>query len=344
MPNLVPPITTVKQAVEYRSKLQALAPNVEFLMSLYLHESMTAETIIEAKYAGIAGVKSYPAGVTTNSSSGIVDYASFYPIFKQMEAEGLVLNLHGECPSKGDVTVWNAESEFLPTLASLAHNFPKLRIVLEHVTTEEAVETVKNLGDNVVATITAHHLHLIVDDWAGDPLNYCKPVAKTSTDKMALLKAACSGNPKFFFGSDSAPHPITSKYSKGKAAAGVFTQPYTTHLVLEALETAVETRILSEKDVTLDKVNGFMSGHGRHFYRLEKSNDAKIELSRGKDTIMDILENEDKSLQVVPFRGGTKTRTLTWLPGRGRGVHATDNYRSIQDHSQYRQKGNTKSH
>lgn len=344
MPNLIPPITTVKQAVEYRNRLQALAPNVKFLMSLYLHESMTPETIIEAKRAGIAGVKSYPAGVTTNSSSGTVDYASFYPIFKQMEAEGLVLNLHGECPSKGDVTVWNAESEFLPTLASLAHHFSKLRIVLEHVTTEKAVETVKHLGDNVVATITAHHLHLIVDDWAGDPLNFCKPVAKTSTDRMALLKAACSGNPKFFFGSDSAPHPVDLKYKKGKAAAGVFTQPYTTQLVLEALETAVDAGILAEKDVTLDKISGFMSGHGRQFYRLEKSSDTRIEISKGKDTITDILENEDKSLQVVPFRHGTKTRTLKWLPERAGGEHINDSHPLVQDHPQYRQKGGTKSH
>ena len=314
MPNLIPPITTVKQAVEYRSKLQALEPNVEFLMSLYLHESMTVETIIEAKRAGITGVKSYPAGVTTNSSSGIVDYASYYPIFKQMEEEDMVLNLHGECPSKGGVTIWNAESEFLPILATLSQKFPRLRICLEHVTTAEAVETVKKLGERVAATITAHHLHLIVDDWAGDPMNYCKPVAKTSADRTALLRAASSGNPKFFFGSDSAPHPITSKYSKDKSAAGVFTQPYTTQLVIEALEIAVETGVLKEGDITLEKINGFMSGYGRAFYRLEKSNNARIELIKGTERITDILQNEDGSLQVVPFRRGEKTRNLSWLP------------------------------
>ena len=313
MPNLVPPITTVKQALDYRDKLRALEPNVEFLMTLYLHESMTVDTIIEAKRAGIVGVKSYPAGVTTNSSSGIVDYALFYPIFRQMEQEDMVLNLHGECPSKGEVTILNAESKFLPILVDLAQRFPRLRICLEHATTSESIETVKRLGENVVATITAHHLHLIVDDWAGDPLNFCKPVAKTTADRIALLRAAVSGNRKFFFGSDSAPHPITSKYGKGKAAAGVFTQPYSTQLVLEALEAAVDGGILSKEDVTLESITGFLSGHGRAFYGLESSNDAKIELITDTETILDTLDNEDGSLQVVPFRRGEKIRTLTWL-------------------------------
>ena len=316
MPNLIPPLTTVEMAVNYRSKLQALEPNVTFLTSLYLHTSLTVDTIIEAKRAGITGVKVYPAGVTTNSSSGVVDYDSFDPIFKQMEQEDIVLNLHGECPSKGNVTIWNAESEFLPTLTKISKKFPKLRIILEHVTTAEAVETVKRLGHNVAATITAHHLHLIVDDWAGDPTNYCKPVAKTSADRTALLRAATSGNPKFFFGSDSAPHPVASKkYDKDKKiAAGVFTQPYTTQVVMEAMESAIETGILKEEDVTLEKFNGFMSGYGRAFYRLEQSNWAKIELIKGEEKIMDVLQDGDGSLQVVPFRRGEKTRSLTWLP------------------------------
>ena len=178
-----------------------------------------------------------------------------------MEQEDMVLNLHGECPSKGDVTIWNAQSEFLPILTTLSQSFPRLRVCLEHLTTAEAVETVKNLGERVAATITAHHLHLVVDDWAGDPMNYCKPVAKAFADRTALLRAATSGNPKFFFGSDSTPHPITSKYGKGKIAAGIFTQPYATQLVIEALEIAVERGILKEEDITLEKITGFMSGY-----------------------------------------------------------------------------------
>ena len=315
MPNLVPPITTPTQALEYRSKLQELEPNVTFLMSLYLHESMTTETIIEAKRAGITGVKVYPAGVTTNSSSGIVDYATFDPIFRQMENDDMVLNLHGECPSKGDITIWNAEAEFLPTLTKISRKFPRLRIILEHVTTEAAVETVKALGDNVAATITAHHLHLIVDDWAGNPTNYCKPVAKTFADKTALLHAASSGNPKFFFGSDSAPHPVTSKYGKDiKIAAGVFSQNHATQTVIDALSIAVETGILKEERVTMEKLKGFLGGYGRAFYGLESSSHARIELTKGAEKIIDVLQNEDESLQVVPFRRGERTRTLTWLP------------------------------
>lgn len=154
MPNLVPPITTVAHAIEYKTQLQALEPNVNFLMSLYLHPDITPETIIEAKRAGISGVKSYPAGVTTNSAAGVVDYAQFYPVFAEMERQDLVLNIHGECPSQRGITVLNAEEKFLPTLQSIHQKFPKLRIVLEHCTTKAAVEAVKSCGSNVVATIT----------------------------------------------------------------------------------------------------------------------------------------------------------------------------------------------
>lgn len=130
-PNLVPPITTVKQAVEYQKRLQGLEPKVTFLMSLYLHQSITPDTVAEAKLAGIRGIKSYPAGVTTNSDSGVLDYASFYPVFREMERQGLVLNLHGETPPSENVTVLNAEETFLPTLLDLHHRFPQLRIILE---------------------------------------------------------------------------------------------------------------------------------------------------------------------------------------------------------------------
>ncbi|KAL8687435.1 MAG: hypothetical protein Q9218_006392 [Villophora microphyllina] len=312
--NTVPPITTAKQALDYRSKLQALALDVEFLMTLYLHESMTPETIIEAKKAGIGSVKSYPAGVTTNSSSGIVDYTAFHPIFAQMEKEDMVLNLHGECPSQGDVTVLNAESEFLPTLASLAARFPKLRICLEHLTTAAAVKAVEQLGSQVVATITCHHLYLVVDDWAGNSINYCKPVAKTVADRDALLHAVASGNPKFFFGSDSAPHPVASKRGGDKVAAGVFTQPYTTQSVVTALERGVEMGILKEEDVTLEKLEGFMSRYGRDFYKLPQTTET-IELTKGSEKILDILESEDKSMQVIPFRAGESIRSLKWTTG-----------------------------
>lgn len=158
-------------ALDYKKRLQAIDPDINYLMTLYLHESMieNPEIIREAKKAGISGVKSYPAGVTTNSSSGVLSYEPFYPVFEIMQEVGLVLNLHGEVPSdKKEITVLNAEPKFLPTFLDLHKRFPRLKIVLEHCTTADAVEAVKSCGDTVVATITAHHLSLLVDNWAGD--------------------------------------------------------------------------------------------------------------------------------------------------------------------------------
>ena len=172
MPNLIPPITTVSDALAYRAELQALDPTTTYLMTLYLHPSVTPAVIREAAATGgaIAGVKSYPAGVTTNSASGVLDYEAFFPVFEAMQETGMVLNLHGECPSDqgSGTTVLNAEEKFLPTLRMIHHKFPNLKIVLEHCTTAAAVQTVTECGDSVRATLTAHHLFLVVDDWAGD--------------------------------------------------------------------------------------------------------------------------------------------------------------------------------
>lgn len=162
--------------------------------------------MVEAKRAGSRGVNSYPAGVTTNSSFGVVDYAFFFLVFAEMERQDMILNLHGESPSGGNVTVPNAEESFLTTFLGLHSRFPKLRTVLEkererggeHCTTAAAIQAVLSCGPSVAATITAHHLFLTVDDWAGDAFSYCKPVAKTPQDREALLKAAASAGPKFF--------------------------------------------------------------------------------------------------------------------------------------------------
>ena len=279
-------------------------------MSLYLHESVTPQVIIDAKRQGIYGVKSYPAGVTTNSSSGVVDYSQFYPVFAEMERQGLVLNLHGECPSAGDVTVMTAEERFLPILFHLYQRFPKLRIVLEHCTTAAAVDAVAKCGPTVAGTITAHHLSIIVDNWAGDPFCFCKPVAKTPADRDALLRAATSGNPKFFFGSDSAPHPATSKRGGDKVAAGVFTQPYTTQIVIDAFEQAWRKGVLKEEDVTPEIVQGFMSKFGRAFYGLEEEKEYILIEKKGEQ-ISNILKTQ--SLEVVPFRKGQETWSVSWV-------------------------------
>lgn len=309
-PNLVPPVITVDRALEYKSRLQAIEPNVNYLMSLYLHESIMPETIIDAKKKGITGVKSYPAGVTTNSSSGVVDYTLFYPVFAEMERQNMVLNLHGEVPSTGDVTVLSAEERFVPILAQLHERFPRLRIILEHCTTAAAVEAVQKCGPTVAGTITAHHLSIIIDSWAGDPFCFCKPVAKTPADRDALLRAAVSGNPKFFFGSDSAPHPAASKRGGDKIAAGVFTQPYTTQVVMDSFEQACENGVLNEDDITPEIVEGFMSKFGRAFYGLEEEKKEFITLERKGEKIADILKSD--KLDVVPFRRGQASWSVSW--------------------------------
>jgi dihydroorotase len=317
-PNLIPPVDTVEKALSYRSALQALAPRVKFLMSLCT--AITPDIIHKAARAGIHGVKSYPAGVTTNSASGVVNYESFYPVFAAMEEEGMILNLHGESPPAPDITVLNAEESFLPTLATLHSKFPKLRIILEHCTTAKAVEAVRACGDKVVGTITAHHLSLIVDDWAGDPINFCKPVAKLPADRVALLKAATSGDGKFFLGTDSAPHPLRSKKGGmgndcGKCAAGVFTQPYATQIVLEALEEAVGKGILGKEAVREEVLRGFLGETGRNFYGVDKSG-RRIKITAGEETVVErlsVMESGNEADVVVPFRRGLPVYSLQWL-------------------------------
>ncbi|KAL2048833.1 hypothetical protein ABVK25_010891 [Lepraria finkii] len=318
MPNLVPPITTVEMALEYQSKLQALEPNVTFLMSLFLCPALTPDVIIEAKKAGIKGVKSYPAGVTTNSATGVLDYKSFYPVIAEIQKQGLILNLHGECPSSSsdEITILNAEEAFLPTLGMLHRDFPDLKIVLEHCTTEKAIEAVKSYP-TVVGTITAHHLSLTVDDWAGDSFNYCKPVAKTPRDRIALLKAAASGSPQFFFGSDSAPHSIQAKQGsldpQAKQAAGVFTQPFCTQLVLDAFEQGCQEGLLNEDHLTHKVLSGFLGEHGRLFYGQPTSNKQIILGASQIVQIPDLIAVDNRAVAIAPFRRGQRTRSLGWL-------------------------------
>ncbi|MCJ1311859.1 hypothetical protein MMC25_005532 [Agyrium rufum] len=308
MPNLVPPITTVSYASEYQKKLQSLAPDVQFLMSLYLHPSITPGTIVEAKKAGISGIKSYPAGVTTNSSSGVVDYETFYPVFAEMERQNMALNLHGECPSGEGITVHNAEEEFLPTLRTLHEKFPRLRIILEHCTTAAAIKAVQACGQTVAGTITAHHLFLTSEDWQSNNYNFCKPVAKTPQDRALLLKTAASGNPKFFLGSDSAPHSASAKEA---GAAGVFTQPYVTQLVVKAFQNGIREGLLSEAEVTRALMEAFLGKSGRAFYGLPPTTERIAVLPEQSESVVDYLPivGEDK---VVPFLPGSQVASLWW--------------------------------
>ncbi|OTB07486.1 hypothetical protein M426DRAFT_317794 [Hypoxylon sp. CI-4A] len=314
MPNLIPPLTSVEKVLEYKSKLQAIAPNVHFLMSLFLHPSVTPEVIAQAASSGITGVKLYPQGVTTNSENGVSDLEAFYATFAAMEKYGLVLNLHGEVLESLAPAGTTLEEAFLPTLKTLHERFPKLRIVLEHCTTEAAVKAVKACGSTVGATITAHHLYLTSDEAHCDPFAFCKPIPKKPTDRDALIKTAVSGDPKFFFGSDSAPHPLQSKTSaaQGKAPAGVYTQPFVTQLVLLALEEAIERGVITEADVTQEKLGGFLSHFGRRFYTLPETSGEKVVLERKGEKIPTSVRREDGSLEVGISRAGAEVFSLRW--------------------------------
>ncbi|KAI0081822.1 Dihydroorotase [Panus rudis PR-1116 ss-1] len=302
MPNLQPPIRNTDEALLYKAQLQAIDPSVEYLMTLYLSPDLTPDEIRKASQAGIVGVKSYPRGVTTNSDGGIESYEAYYPVFQAMEEEDMVLNLHGEVPSDptNDICVLNAEETFLPHLVKLHARFPRLRIVLEHATTRAAVECVKSLGPTVACTITAHHLSLTVDDWAGQSWHFCKPVAKYPHDRQALRDVIKEGHPRFFLGSDSAPHPPEKKSISAPShacAAGVYTSPILLPLVAHLLESFD----------ALDKLENFASGFGRAFYRKEASG-RKVTLRKTTGKVVEeawVLGSE----KVVPFWAG---KELQW--------------------------------
>ncbi|KAJ2549461.1 dihydroorotase [Coemansia sp. RSA 1933] len=306
MPNLTPPLTTAQMAYEYGQTLQQLAPNVKFILTMYLNPELTAEEINKAAGLGITAVKMYPSGVTTNSDWGVVDLKMYYATFQAMQDNNMVLCLHGECPSDADkgICILNAEERFLDTLRELHKDFPRLRIVLEHATTKAAVDCVKSLGDTVGCTITAHHLFITIDDWAGQPHHFCKPVAKFPDDRNALRDIVKSGHPRFFLGSDSAPHPRKAKQGE-KPAAGVFTTP----ILIPLLAT------LFGKIGCLDKLESFVSTHGRAFYQLpaiSAADSSAITLERTRSKVPDsfsILGKEDDDETVVPFMSGQE---LEW--------------------------------
>ncbi|KAK4162438.1 putative Dihydroorotase [Cladorrhinum sp. PSN259] len=318
MPNLAPkPVTSVNEAIAYKAALEAIDPTVSYLMSLYLHSDISPSEIRRAKESGVIyGVKAYPRGATTNSQWGVVSFDGFHEVLREMEEVGLVLNLHGEVPSdaKEGVTVMNAEERFLPTLRGLSDKYPRLKIVLEHCTTSKAVELVRELrekeGRDVVGTITAHHLSLLVDDWSANVHHYCKPSAKSPEDRRALLQAVVTSNGSFFLGTDSAPHDITSKKGKGNTAAGVFTQPYALGYVLQALEEGIARGDLDESLVADEVLAGFFSTYGRKFYGVAPAAQ-NIKLTRDGATIEESLSGG--GVEVVPFRAGQKTWSVEWL-------------------------------
>ncbi|MFW5634650.1 MAG: dihydroorotase [Erythrobacter sp.] len=302
MPNLVPPITTAEMAAAYRERILAAVPEgVRFtpLMTCYLTDTTDADDLARGAAEGVfTAAKLYPANATTNSAAGVSDVERIYPVLERMEAEDIVLCIHGEVTDH-DIDIFDREAEFIDRhLKDIIRNFPRLRVVFEHVTTADAVAFVTGCGPNVAATITPQHLHLNRNAMlAGGirPHNYCLPVAKREKHRIALRAAATSGSPKFFLGTDSAPHFRHDKES-ACGCAGIFGAPH-------ALESYLA--VFEEEDA-LGRFEGFASLHGPAFYGLPV-NEETITLERAEVAVPEELALAGAA--IVPFHAG---QTLGW--------------------------------
>ncbi len=302
MPNLKPPVTTTAQAAAYRERvLAAVPPGLTFapLMTLYLTDNTPAAEIDRAQASGIVhAVKYYPAGATTHSDAGVTDIGKCSGVLARMEECGLPLLVHGEV-TDAEVDIFDRERVFIErVLAPLLQRFPRLRLVLEHISTLEGVQFVESMGPNVAGTLTAHHLLMNRNALlAGGvrPHHYCLPVLKRESHRSALVRAATSGNPKFFLGTDSAPHPRNTKEA-ACGCAGCYT-------ALNALELYAE---VFEAGGALERLEAFASFHGADFYGLPR-NAETITLEQASWRVPDSLPFGDDTL--VPLRAG---ETLHW--------------------------------
>ena len=275
MPNLHPPVTTLEQAHAYRARILAtLSTGAKFepLMTLYLTDNTSAQEIRQARESGVIhAVKLYPAGATTNSDAGVTDIRKTYPALEEMQHCGMPLLVHGEVTDPA-VDMFDREAVFIErVLIPLLHDLPQLRVVFEHITTRDAVQFVTDAPDTIAATITAHHLlynRNAMFSGGLRPHYFCLPVLKRETHREALGKAAGSGNPKFFLGTDSAPHAQHTKET-ACGCAGI----YTAHAALELYAEAFEQLGV------LDKLEGFASFYGADFYRLPR-NTGKVTLHK----------------------------------------------------------------
>jgi dihydroorotase len=303
MPNLKPPVTTVEQAAAYRRRIVAAVPSgmrFEPLMTLYLTDNLPPAEIERAKASGfVHAVKLYPAGATTNSDAGVTDLGRCRATLAKMEALGLPLLVHGEATDPA-VDVFDREAVFIErVLAPLCQDFPALRLVLEHVTTRDGVDFVLAGGPNVAATITAHHLLLnrnAIFQGGIRPHHYCLPVLKREGHRQALVAAATSGNPKFFLGTDSAPHGRATKEA-ACGCAGCYTAHAGVELYAEAFAAAG----------ALDRLEGFASHFGADFYGLPR-NCERITLVNEAWHVPEALPYLDNDV-LVPLRAG---ETVAW--------------------------------
>jgi dihydroorotase len=302
MPNLKPPVTTTEQAIAYRERiLSALPAGMLFdpLMTLYLTDNTPADEIVRAKQSGVVhAVKLYPAGATTNSDAGVTDLRRTYKTLEAMQQHGMVFCVHGEVTDK-EIDLFDREKAFIDQhLIPLRRDFPELRIVFEHITTKDAADFVRESDKHVGATITAHHLlynRNALFQGGIRPHYYCLPVLKRETHRVALLQAAISGNPKFFLGTDSAPHAKGDKEA-ACGCAGCYTALHAMELYASAFESVS----------ALDKLEGFASFFGADFYQLPR-NTTKITLNREAFTIPNELQFGEKTL--VPLDAG---QSLNW--------------------------------
>jgi dihydroorotase len=273
MPNLTPPVTTVASADAYRQRIMAamsdLPRQVEPLMVLYLTDETTPEEIERAAASDfVHAVKLYPAGATTNSDAGVAELEALYPTLAAMEATGLPLLVHGEV-TDGDIDIFDREAVFIERhLRPIVRQFPALKMVLEHITTADAVAFVESSPATVAATITAHHLlynrnHMLAGGIR--PHYYCLPILKRNTHQQALITAATSGNPKFFLGTDSAPHTTAAKET-ACGCAGCYTAYAALELYAEVFEQAG----------ALDKLEAFAAFYGADFYGLPRNPDCIV--------------------------------------------------------------------
>ncbi len=299
MPNLVPPVRTADEAEAYRQRILAARPagsRFEPLMVLYLTDSTTPDDIRRAKASGfVHAVKLYPAGATTNSASGVTDIDNVFDVLETMAEVGMPLLVHGEV-TRGEIDIFDREKYFIDEqLSRVTAKFPTLRVVFEHITTRDAVQFVQAAGANVGATITAHHLlynrnHMLVGGIR--PHLFCLPVLKRNLHQEALLDAATSGNPKFFLGTDSAPHAQHAK----EAACGC-AGCYTAHAAIELYAEAFEQR------QALDKLEPFTSHFGPDFYGLPRNTD-QITLVREEWEVPTSLPFGEQL--VIPLRAGER--------------------------------------
>ncbi|MYM58835.1 dihydroorotase [Vibrio sp. OCN044] len=301
MPNTIPPVTDTEMAIAYRDRIMANQPSAHFepVMALYLTDNTSVDEIKKAKASGkIAAAKLYPAGATTNSDSGVTSAKNIYPVLEAMQEVGMLLLVHGEV-THHDVDIFDREKEFLDTvLAPIVNDFPNLKIVLEHITTADAVNFVNNTNDNLAATITAHHLlynrnHMLVGGIK--PHFYCLPILKRNTHQAALINAATSGSKKFFLGTDSAPH------AKGmKEAACGCAGSYTAHAALELYAEVFE------QEGKLENLEAFASHNGPDFYGLARNSDT-VTLTKEEWHVPESMPFGNDI--VVPIRAGEK---ISW--------------------------------